>query len=126
VNNSGTLEQWQAVFGSGAGFAFFVAYYVLYAVAMWRVFSKAGYPGILALIPIVNWFFLVKVAGLSAWWALLAIVPIVNVVFYIIVALRVGRAYGHGAIFSILLLVLFAPIGHFIIGLSADRYTRPV
>ena len=43
-----------------------VIVYVLVAIALWKVFSKAGYPGILAIIPIVNVFVLVKVAGYSA------------------------------------------------------------
>ncbi|EXJ51649.1 MULTISPECIES: DUF5684 domain-containing protein [Microbacterium] len=93
MNNTGTLNRWQAAFGGGTGFVLFVAYYVLLAVAMWKVFSKAGYPGILALIPIV--------------------------------AIRIGRGFGHGAFFSIVLLLLFAPIGFFIIGFSSDRYTSP-
>jgi len=50
----------------------------------------------------------------------------VNVVFTIIVAVRIGRGFGHGAFFSFLLLWLIAPVGYFIIGLSSDRYTRPV
>ena len=70
----------------------------------------------------MNWFIRVKIAGFSAWWGLLAIVPLVNVVFFIIVAIRIGRGFGHGAFFSIVLLLLFAPIGFFIIGFSSDRY----
>lgn len=102
------------------------AYYVLLAVAMWRVFSKAGYLGILAFIPIVNWFIQVKIAGFSAWWGLLVLIPIVNVVFTIIVAVRIRTASGTRPFFSFLLLWLIAPVGYFIIGLSSDRYTRPV
>ena len=34
----------------------FVAWYVLQVVADWKIFSKAGKPGILAFIPIVNVF----------------------------------------------------------------------
>lgn len=105
---------------------FLVIYYVLNVIAHWKTFSKAGYPGILALIPIVNLFVLVKIAGYSAWLGLLYIIPIVNIVFAIIVALRVGRAFGHGAVFSVFLLVLFNPIGYFIIGFSSDTYTKPV
>lgn len=122
---NGTLEQWQSVFGNGLGSVLFLTYYVLLAVAMWRVFSKAGYPGILAFIPIVNWFIQVKIAGFSAWWGLLAIIPIVNLVFFVIVAVRIGRGFGHGVFFSIVLLLLIAPVGFFIIGLSSDRYTKP-
>ena len=80
-----SFEQFQQYFGNGVGTVLALTYYVLLAVAMWRVFSKAGYLGILAFIPIVNWFIQVKIAGFSAWWGLLALIPIVNVVFTIIV-----------------------------------------
>lgn len=123
---NGTLQDWQSAFGDGLGSVFFLAFYVLLAIAMWRVFSKAGYPGILAFIPIVNWFIQVRIAGFSAWWGLLAIIPIVNLVFFVIVAIRIGRGFGHGVLFSLVLLLILAPIGYFIIGLSSDRYSRPV
>ncbi|GLJ96629.1 hypothetical protein GCM10017591_26920 [Microbacterium dextranolyticum] len=122
----GSIESWQAAFGHGTGLVLFLAYYVLLAVAMWKAFSKAGYAGILALIPVVNWFVQVKIAGFSAWLGLLALIPLVNVVFSIIVAIRIGRGFGHGALFSFVLLWLVAPIGYFVIGLGSDRYTRPV
>ncbi|MEJ1154837.1 DUF5684 domain-containing protein [Microbacterium marmarense] len=100
--------------------------YVLVAVALWRVFDKAGYPGILAIIPIVNFFVLTKIAGFSAWLGLLFLVPIVNIVFSIIVALRVGRAFDKGGVFSFFLLWMFAFIGYFIIGFGKETYTKPV
>lgn len=100
------------------------AFYVLLVVALWKVFSKAGYPGWLAIIPIVNVFILVKVAGFSAWLGLLYLIPIVNFVFAIIVSLRVGKAFGHGAVFSIFLLWLFSFIGYLIIGFGSDTYDR--
>ena len=124
VDNT-TMSDWQSIVGGTAGTIIGLAYYILLAIAMWKVFSKAGYPGILALIPIVNWFFLVKIAGYSAWWGLLALIPFVNIIFAIIVAVRVGRAFDHGAVFSFFLLFLIAPIGYFIIGFSADRYSKP-
>jgi hypothetical protein len=99
-------------------------FYVLIVVALWKVFSKAGYPGWLAIIPIVNAFILVKVAGFSAWLGLLYLIPIVNIVFYIIVALRVGKAFGHGAVFSIFLLWIFSFVGYLILGFGSDTYDR--
>ncbi|MDE0546242.1 DUF5684 domain-containing protein [Microbacterium sp. C7(2022)] len=102
-----------------------IVIYVLVAVALWKVFSKAGYPGILAIIPIVNFFVLTKIAGFSAWLGLLWFIPVVNLVFSIIVALRVGRAFGKGGVFSFFLLWMFAFIGYFIIGFGKDSYTKP-
>ncbi|MGO2745594.1 DUF5684 domain-containing protein [Microbacterium sp.] len=98
--------------------------YVIYAITMWKVFSKAGYPGILAIIPIVNWVFLVKIAGMSAWFALLYLIPIVNIVFAIVVAIKEGKNFGKGGAFSFFLLWLFPFIGHLIIGFGSATYRK--
>ena len=94
------------------------------AIALWRIFSKAGYPGILAIIPIVNVFILVKVAGYSAWMTLLYLIPIVNIVMSIIVAIKLGKNFGKGGVFSFFLLWLFSFIGYFIIGFGSAQYRR--
>lgn len=96
--------------------------YILFVAAVWPFLNKADQPGWTALIPVVAAFFIVRAAGLSAWWTLLYLVPIVNIVFAIIVALRLGRAFGHGALFSVILLWLFSLIGYFIISYSRDTH----
>ena len=111
-----TLFQSYGVFG--------VIVYVVAAIALWRVFAKAGYPGVLAIIPIVNVFFLVKVAGYSAWMTLLYIVPIVNIIFGIFVAIRLGQRFGKGGAFSFFLLWLFWLIGYLILGFGSAQYQR--
>ncbi|WP_439594226.1 DUF5684 domain-containing protein [Microbacterium sp.] len=101
-----------------------LAWYVLLVVALWKVFTKAGYPGWLAIIPIVNTFVLVKVAGFSAWLGLLYLIPIVNIVFHIIVSLRIGKGFGKGAAFSIFLIWLLSAIGFLILGFGSDTYDK--
>ncbi len=44
---------------------------------MWKVFSKAGYPGWASLIPIYNYVVLLKISKLSPLYALLFILPII-------------------------------------------------
>jgi len=110
-----TLFQTYGIFG--------IIWYVIVAIALWRIFSKAGYPGILAIIPIVNIFILVKVAGYSAWMTLLYIIPIVNIIFSIFVAIRLGERFGKGGAFSFFLLWLFAIIGYFVIAFGSATYT---
>jgi Family of unknown function (DUF5684) len=114
-----------ALFNVTTGILSFL-WYVLVAIAMWMVFKKAGWPGILALIPIVNVVILVKIAGYSGWMSLLYLIPIVNVVFSIIVAVKVGAAFGKGGAWSFFLLWLIAFIGYFIIGFGDAEYTKPV
>ena len=101
-----------------------VVAYVLIAIALWRVFSKAGYSGILAIIPIVNMFVLVKVAGYSAWMGLLYLIPIVNFIFAIVVAFKLGARFGKGGAFSFFLLWLIPIIGYFIIGYGGAQYRK--
>ncbi len=101
-----------------------IAFYVLIAIALWKVFSKAGHPGILAWIPIVNLIVLLKIAGYSAWLVLLYLIPIVNFVFAIFVAIRLGERFGKGGFFSLLWLWLFPVIGYFVLGFGQARYRR--
>lgn len=98
--------------------------YVVVAVALWRVFAKAGWPGILAIIPIVNMFILVKIAGYSAWLGLLYIVPIANLILAIVVAIKVGEKFGRGGAFSFFLLFLLPFIGYLILGFGDAQYTK--
>ena len=109
---------------TGANAFISIAIYVIIAIALWRVFTKAGYLGILAIIPIVNVFVLVKVAGYSAWWGLLMLIPIVNFIFGIVIAIKVGRNFGKGGAFSFFLLWLLAPIGYLILGFGSAQYQR--
>src|SRR5438132_12764467 len=63
-----------------------VAVVVFLLASMWRVFEKAGQPGWAALIPIVNLFFLAKIADKPMWTVALFFVPVLNVVTALIFA----------------------------------------
>ncbi len=117
----------QQFLGSAAGavtITVAIVLYILWVVALWKVFSKAGYWGILSIIPIVNAIILIKIAGYSGWLVLLYVIPIVNVVLAIIVAVRVGANFGKGGVFSVLWLWLIPFIGYFIIGFGQAQYRR--
>lgn len=101
-----------------------IVFYVIVVIALWKVFTKAGYAGWLSIIPIVNAFVLVKIAGYSAWMTLLYLIPIVNVIFHIFVALRIGKGFGQSTVFSVFLLWLFSVIGYLIIGYGSATYDK--
>lgn len=101
-----------------------LVFYVLWAIAMWKVFAKAGYLGILAFVPVVNLFILVRISGYSAWLTLLYIIPIVGWIFSIFVAFQLGARFGKGGLFSFLWLWLFQVVGLFILGYGSSSYTR--
>ena len=123
MDNNGIADLYASIFSGTTGLIALV-FYILVAVGLWKVFTKAGYPGILAIIPFVNLVFLVKIAGMSGWFALLYLVPIVNLVLAIIVAFKLGARFGKGGVFSFFLLLLFPYIGYLILGFGDSRYSK--
>ncbi|MFC5502418.1 DUF5684 domain-containing protein [Lysinimonas soli] len=99
--------------------------YIILVIALWPVFRKAGFPGWGAIIPIYNTYVLVKIAGFHGATVLLFLIPIVNLVFGIIVAIRIGAAFGKGGAFSFFLLWLLSIIGYLIIGYGSSTYIGP-
>ncbi|WP_141886100.1 DUF5684 domain-containing protein [Leucobacter komagatae] len=122
ITSNTPMDDALAAIFSGTTSFIAIALYIVFAVAAWKMFSKAGYPGILAFIPIVNVILIVKIAGYSAWMSLLYLIPIVGFIFAIFVALRLGANFGKGAGFSVFLLWLFPVFGYFILGLGDARY----
>lgn len=99
--------------------------YIITVIALWQVFKKAGWTPWFALIPFLNAYVIIKIAGFHGAFLLLYFIPIVNFVFAIFVALRLGKAFGKGGVFSFFLLWLFAVIGYYVIGFGGARYIGP-
>src|SRR5437764_15464570 len=92
---------------------------VISAFCFWKVFTKAGQPGWASIIPIVNLYFLCKVAGRPGWWLLLLLIcfPI----FYIILCIDVAKRFGQGGGFAVGLIflgIIFFPI----LGFGSAQY----
>jgi hypothetical protein len=121
MDSNGISDLYAQIFSGTTGLITLV-FYVLVVIGLWKVFTKAGYPGILAIIPFVNVVFLVKIAGMSGWLALLYLIPIVGFIFGIIVAIKLGERFGKGGLFSFFLLFVFPYIGYLIIGFGESRY----
>ncbi|GAA3586376.1 hypothetical protein GCM10022198_07180 [Klugiella xanthotipulae] len=102
-----------------------IIFYIVTAIALWRVFEKAGEPGWAAIIPLVNVYFLLKVAGRQWWWLLLLLIPVVNLILLIVVAFDIGRNFGKGGAYSFFLLWMFPIIGYLILGFGSARYRGP-
>jgi hypothetical protein len=79
---------------------------LFFIVCGWILFSKAGVPGILSLIPIVNVFFMVKIAGKPLWWFILLFIPIVNIIISLLLCLALAERFGKGALMGIVLFFL--------------------
>jgi len=93
-------------------------------VAMWKLFVKAGQPGWASIIPIYNWYILLKIVGRPGWWLILMFIPFVNFVFIILLLIDLARSFGKGGGFAAGL-ILLAPIFIVILGLGDARYVGP-
>ncbi|MFJ4173291.1 DUF5684 domain-containing protein [Microbacterium sp. NPDC089696] len=123
MDSNGISDLYASIFSGTTGLIALV-FYVIVVIGLWKVFTKAGYPGILAIIPIVNVVFLVKIAGMSGWWALLYLIPVVGWILGIVVAIKLGERFGKGGLFSFFLLFVFPYIGYLILGFGESRYSK--
>ena len=103
---------------------FSLAFAILMIAALWKIFSKAGQPGWAAIIPIVNTYFTIKIAGRPWWWLILMLIPFVNFIVWIMLCIDLAKSFGKGAGFGIGLLLL--PIIFFpILGFGSAQYHGP-
>ena len=89
--------------------AFIIGYLALIVVLIaswWKVFSKAGKAGWLAIIPIVNFFVLLDIAGKPWWWFIGLFIPIVNIIVLILIWHGLSENFGKEALFTLGLLFL--------------------
>lgn len=98
---------------------------VLMVVALWKIFTKAGEPGWASIVPFYNTYVLFRIAGLNPWLFLLLLIPVVNLVIAIVVAIKLGAAFGKGGGWSFFLLVIFSVIGFLILGFGSATYRKP-
>lgn len=74
---------------------------VICFASFWVIFTKAGEPGFLGIIPIVNAFFLLKIAGKPVWWIILFFIPLVNFIAGILVTVALAEKFGKGIGFAV-------------------------
>lgn len=120
TNDSGFSYQDNGEGVGGAG----LFWYIVTAIGMWPMLTKAGRAGWGGFVPIYNIYLQIKLAGRSGWLILLYLIPLVNIVVAIVVALGIARAFGKGAFYGFFLHFLFQPIGFLITGFGSAKYTE--
>lgn len=97
-------------------------FFVLPAVGGWKIFEKAGMPGWVALVPVLNWFGVLKLLGRSYLWivAFIFFYPVTHFVASVLVAWRFGKSALYGVGIA-LLPFIFVPL----LGFSEARYLGP-
>lgn len=91
----------------GTIFAISIAIFVLYIIANWKIFKKAGEPGWKALIPIYNIYIGFKIVGMKSWfWVMLAI----SIISSIIMSVNQVNIYAENVDFSVMPTAALIPL----------------
>jgi len=109
----------------GAMMLFFLAIMVVFIIAGWKVFTKAGQPGWAVIIPIYNLYIILTMVGRPAWWILLMLIPFVNIVISLIVMIDLAKSFGQSPVFGVVLLWLLGAIGWLVLGFGSAKYIGP-
>ena len=110
--------------GNGPAIIVAIAAALVYLVASWRIYTKAGEPGWTAIVPIVSTLYLLKIVGRPFWWFFILLIPFAGMVFGIVALHDLSRSFGHGGWFTTGLLFLpfiFWPV----LAFSGARYVGP-
>ena len=111
-----TISTWLSI-------SLFIA--VIYIVAQWKIYEKAGQKGWAALIPIYNIYILLKIIGKPSWWLLLIFfVPFLNIILIIWMTNLLSKSFGKDVLFT-LGLIFFGFIFYPILGFSDAKYIGP-
>jgi hypothetical protein len=97
-----------------------ILFFVLTAIGAWKIFAKAGLPGWVALVPVLNCFGVIKLLGKSYWW-IVFFVPVIYPFTHFVLAVLVAWRFGKSALFGLglaFLPFLFVPL----LGFSDARY----
>jgi len=95
----------------------------------WKTFEKAGQPGWACLIPVYNWYIMLKIGGKPGWWLLLFLIPLVNIIFAIRTINMISKSFGKDEGFTVGLIILsfiFWPILGFGDATYQGPYGNPV
>jgi signal peptidase I len=89
-----------------------VLLYILPCLGLFKLFEKANSAGwkttpVLAFVPIVNWFIMIKLGGKPTWWIILMLIPGINILILIGIHLDFVRSYGKFGLGEQALSVLF-------------------
>ncbi|HTO01251.1 MAG TPA: DUF5684 domain-containing protein [Microthrixaceae bacterium] len=94
---------------------------IFYIAAMWKIFTKANFPGWHSIVPILNIYTLCRIAGRPGWWVILQFIPCVGTIVAIIVWMDIAKAFGKTELYGIGL-VFLSPIFIPMLGFGSSQY----
>lgn len=86
---------------------FIILVFISHQVGLWMIFKKAEQNPVLSLIPVYNYYILIKISNRPWWWVLLLFVPIVQFVTNYNIRTDTIKNYGRQSFLDEVLGVMF-------------------
>ncbi len=102
-------------------FLYFLPYWLLQAIGLYRIFQKAGISGWKAFIPVYNYWVWIRLTGRPFWWFILLWLPVANVLIYLGMVVDMAKVFGKFSFTSYLLVVLFTPFYFIYLGFAGSE-----
>lgn len=103
---------------------FGLAIMIFFMFCYWRIFEKAGRKGWEGIIPLYNFYVMLKFVGKPGWWLVLFFIPLVNYIFVIWTMNMLSKSFGKSEGFTVglvLLSFIFIPI----LAFGSAKYQGP-
>ena len=71
-----------------------IIFIIMPYVGLWGLFKKANIPGIAALIPFYNIYYMIKLSGRPSWWLIFFFIPGINFIFGLGIIVDFLKSYG--------------------------------
>ncbi|MCB8958754.1 MAG: signal peptidase I [Ardenticatenales bacterium] len=92
--------------------------YIVFGVALWKVFVKAEQPGWAGIIPYYNLYIITQISGREVWWLI--------VYFFIppLAMVDLALSFGKSMVYGIVMGLIGIPL--LMLGFGGDQYVGPV
>lgn len=68
--------------------------FTFFPVLLWATFEKAGYKGYFSAIPVLNYYYWLKIIDKPLWWFIFLVLPFINVFMAMLMVVETLKCYG--------------------------------
>ena len=124
MDNNALANAFAALFG-GVSIIVWLVLLVVFLVANFKIYNKAGEAGWKCIIPIYSTYILYKITYGNGWKFLFLLIPFFGEIVAIVQLFRLAKAFGKGVGFGLGLWFL-SPIFILILAFGSAQYEGPV
>jgi signal peptidase I len=99
--------------------------FIFFPALLWATFEKAGYKGYLSVIPLLNYYYWLKIIDKPLWWYIFLILPFINVFMVMLMIVELLKCFGmrglHQQAAAVIVPFVYLPW----LGSSKHKYIHP-